>query len=62
MPWWPDTAVMGLTIGIIVTIAVARSRADRETNRRLWSAGWEILWRGSTLNRFLSTVKDAVVR
>ncbi|HEY6214023.1 MAG TPA: universal stress protein [Vicinamibacterales bacterium] len=23
---------------------------------------WEILWRGSTLNRFLSTVKDAAVQ
>jgi hypothetical protein len=38
MPWWPDTAIMGLTFGIIATLAAFRSRMDRETNRRLWSA------------------------
>jgi hypothetical protein len=38
MPWWPDSAIMGLTCGTIVTLAAVRSRAERDTNRRLWNA------------------------
>jgi len=38
MPWWPDTASMGIAFGFVAVAIVSRIRADRERNRRLWRA------------------------
>ena len=38
MPWWPDTVSMGIAFGVAAVVVVARFRADREINRRLWHA------------------------
>jgi len=38
MPWWPDTVTMGIAFGAFAVVAVAKTRKDREVNRRLWNA------------------------
>ena len=35
MPWWPDTAIMGATFGIVAALGVVQ---HRRTNRLLWNA------------------------
>jgi hypothetical protein len=38
MPWWPDTATMGISFGAAAIAIVWKDRKDRETRRRLWNA------------------------
>jgi hypothetical protein len=38
MPWWPDTVSMGIAFGVVAIVVVAKSRREREMNRRLWKA------------------------
>jgi len=38
MPWWPDTVSMGIAFGAAALAVVWKTRIERETNRRLWSA------------------------
>jgi hypothetical protein len=38
MPWWPDTVTTGIGFGFCGIVMVWKTRADRETNRRLWNA------------------------
>ena len=38
MPWWPDTVSMGIGFGFVAVVLIWKSRAERDMNRRLWSA------------------------
>jgi hypothetical protein len=38
MPWWPDTASMGVAFGATAIVMVWKDRKDREARRRLWEA------------------------
>jgi uncharacterized membrane protein YccC len=38
MPWWPDAASMGIASGAVAAVLVWKTRAERETNQRLWNA------------------------
>ncbi len=38
MPWWPDTVTMGIGFGFVAIVVVWKTRAERDMNRRLWSA------------------------
>jgi hypothetical protein len=35
MPWWPDTASVGMVAGAVAIAFVWKSRVDREMNRRM---------------------------
>ena len=38
MPWWPDTVSMGIGFGFVAVVLIWKSRAERDMNRRLWTA------------------------
>jgi hypothetical protein len=38
MPWWPDTVSMGIAFGVVAALVVAKTRREREQNRRFWNA------------------------
>jgi len=38
MPWWPDTVSMGIAFGVVAVLVVAKTRQEREQNRRFWNA------------------------
>ena len=38
MPWWPDTASMGIAFGATATVIVWKDGKDREARRRFWKA------------------------
>ena len=38
MPWWPDTATLGIGFGALAVAMVWKARTDREMNHRLWIA------------------------
>jgi hypothetical protein len=38
MPWWPDTASMGIAFGVVAVLVVSKTRSEREQNRRFWKA------------------------
>ena len=38
MPWWPDTAIMGVTFGTIAMLAAYHHESNRRTNQLIWNA------------------------
>jgi hypothetical protein len=37
MPWWPDTASIGIAFGATAIAIVWKDRKDREVRHRLWN-------------------------
>jgi hypothetical protein len=43
MPWWPDTATLGIAFGVTAALMAMRFKRDREVNRRIARAIGDVI-------------------